>query len=125
MSRGASAAFIYAVACAPLLGCGSNDLTPIDLPSTDAGASSDATSAADATADGSHPSDAASDAHPNDGSTPHDSAVAQSDGGTACKRGIASNIVPTAALARSGSSPGISWWYNWSETGAAVPASIE
>jgi Glycosyl hydrolase catalytic core len=123
MSRGARAAFIYAVA--PLVGCGSNDLTPIDPPSVDAGASSDATSATDAVADGSHPSDAPSDAHPNDGSTSHDSAAAPSDGGTSCKRGIASNIVPTAAFAHSGSSPGISWWYNWSEQGAAIPTSIE
>jgi hypothetical protein len=31
-----------------------------------------------------------------------------------CKRGIAANAVPSDAFAHTASSPGISWWYNWS-----------
>jgi hypothetical protein len=30
-----------------------------------------------------------------------------------CKRGIATNTAPSAALAPSSASPGVSWWYDW------------
>ncbi len=40
-------------------------------------------------------------------------------GGTTCKRGIASDAAPSAALAPTASVPGVTWWYNW----ATRPAS--
>jgi hypothetical protein len=42
-----------------------------------------------------------------------------------CKRGIASNGAPSSALAPSASQPGVSWWYDWSDKGAAPPAGVE
>jgi hypothetical protein len=43
----------------------------------------------------------------------------------ACKRGIAANAAPSSALAPTASSPGVHWWYDWSNKGAAPPAGIE
>jgi hypothetical protein len=66
------------------LGCGPVDLVPIRAaPASDAGGS-------DALA------------------PPIDAGVAMS-----CKRGLAANAAPTAALAPSAGSPGVVWWYNW------------
>jgi hypothetical protein len=42
-----------------------------------------------------------------------------STGGAPCKRGIASDAAPSAALAPAASVPGVGWWYNW----ATKPAS--
>lgn len=47
-----------------------------------------------------------------------------SSSGAGCKRGIAANATPSSALAPGASSPGVSWWYDWSNTGAAPPAGI-
>jgi hypothetical protein len=68
------------------------------------------------------------DGSPSTGGT--DGAGAASvDGGSgsaaACKRGIGANTAPTTAFAHTSSSPGISWWYDWSDAvpkgAAAVP----
>jgi len=64
-----------------------------------------------------------SDATAADGS-PVDSTAAL-DGGAHCKRGIASNMAPSAALAPTASSPGIVWWYNWSNQGSSGSTGIE
>jgi hypothetical protein len=43
-----------------------------------------------------------------------------------CKRGIGSNVAPGPAFARTASSPGISWWYDWgSQPSSAPPAAID
>jgi hypothetical protein len=45
--------------------------------------------------------------------------------GTHCKRGIASNAAPSAAFVPTASSPGIAWWYNWSNQGSSGTTGIE
>jgi hypothetical protein len=42
-----------------------------------------------------------------------------------CKRGIAANAAPSAAFAPTASSPGITWWYNWSNQGSSGTTGIE
>jgi hypothetical protein len=78
-----------AVACGAALGlgatgCGSADLFPIRPPLAQDGAGLDG------------------------GPVAADAGTARS-----CKRGIATNAGPSAALASSVSSPGVAWWYNW------------
>jgi hypothetical protein len=48
-----------------------------------------------------------------DGPGPRDAAKPDATASASCKRGIAANDGPTAALAPSVSSPGLAWWYNW------------
>jgi hypothetical protein len=43
----------------------------------------------------------------------------------ACKRGIATNMAPSMALAPTASEAGVSWWYNWSPTATGAASSIE
>ncbi len=116
----------FVVSVAALSACGSNDSTPSDLPDGDGGVATDGSSGA---TDGGHPADgAAADAHKTDSATtPHDASTVTNEGGVSstCKRGIASNVPPTAGFAHTSTSPGISWWYNWSEQNAATPAGIE
>jgi hypothetical protein len=86
-------AVVTALASATALACGSTDLQPIrEVATADAslGGAGDA---------GRGGSPAVADAGP---------------GGGRCKRGIASNAAPPAVFAPTASSPGISWWYNWS-----------
>ncbi len=54
---------------------------------------------------------------------PQDAGSMATEGGArACKRGIASNAVPSAALAVGTASPGITFWYDWgTEPTAAAP----
>jgi hypothetical protein len=73
--------------------CGSSGTEPMP----DASGNSDA-SGMDASSDGAPSGDAA------DGSA------------TICKRGVATNATPSSAFLPSGSTPGITWWYNWSNT---------
>jgi hypothetical protein len=97
-------AVLTALAVASVLACsacGSTDLQPIHPPGSD----SALTGADDAAA--TPPSDAAPPA------------------ASRCKRGVAANDTPTAALAPSDSSPGVSWWYNWDNQPPAGGASIE
>ena len=55
-----------------------------------------------------------------------DGASPPADGGNrSCKRGVAANAAPSSALAASGSSPGVSWWYNWASSGKGQAAGIE
>ncbi|MBV9947605.1 MAG: glycoside hydrolase family protein [Myxococcales bacterium] len=136
---------ISAVLAACVVACGSgNGVLPLadgggpgaDGIDRDAGASSDvslADSEGTAVADGSRTSDAdagsARDAGSNrdagssgeSGAAPPDAGAATADGGAApCKRGIAANQTPTAALVRDPSSAGrpagagVTWWYDWS-----------
>jgi len=108
-------------------GCGSNDPTPNDSPSTDGGGVSDAGGATDA--HGSSDAATADGGHADAGTTPRDSGTTTGDAGvqpsTTCKRGIASNVAPSTGFAHTSTSPGIVWWYNWSTTPATVPATIE
>jgi len=47
------------------------------------------------------------------------------DGGAAaCKRGIATNTPPSSALAPSSTVPGVSWWYDWSNTGTGGASGV-
>jgi hypothetical protein len=71
----------------------------------------------DASGGGSVPS---RDAAPLDGA-PADAAP----GPRTCKRGIAANAAPAAALAPSASAAGVSWWYNWASSGSGQAANIE
>src|SRR5580693_678721 len=89
--------FACACAVAASAACGSNDLQPIrDPPGSDA-AVADGSGASDGGGEGRGPADSGADG-----------------GGTLCKRGIAETAGPSAALAPTASSPGVSWWYNWS-----------
>jgi hypothetical protein len=60
--------------------------------------------------------------HVDAGTGPHDSGAATPSG---CKRGIASNMAPSSALAPSAGSPGVSWWYNWAISGGGAAPGIE
>jgi hypothetical protein len=64
------------------------------------------------------------DAGPGGGSIV-DSGAPVGDGGAHCKRGIAANTAPSAAFAPTASSPGITWWYNWSNQGSSGTTGIE
>ncbi len=86
-------AVVTALVGATAAACGSADLQPIRE-----GAATDASLVS------------AGDAERGDSPTVSDAAR----GDVRCKRGIASSAAPSAALAPTGSSPGISWWYNWS-----------
>jgi hypothetical protein len=100
-------------AAAVAAACGSGDLSPITAPP---GAIDGAVPP---------PSDAGHPPPGNDASVPPpaDAWVPPADaGGGACKRGIASTTAPSAALAPSGSTPGVSWWYDWSNQPSAAPA---
>jgi hypothetical protein len=57
---------------------------------------------------------------------PTDSGAAPADGGAPrCKRGMGANSAPSAAFAPSASSPGISWWYDWSTASSGGDSAIE
>jgi hypothetical protein len=90
----------WAFSIATVGGCGSDDLQPIQgvqavTPASDAAVS-------------------------------HDAHVSVHDAGpTRCKRGIATNVAPTAAFASTSAGPGISWWYNWGTSGAGGSADFE
>jgi hypothetical protein len=101
---------IVAAACSALVvACGSGDLTPITAPPGGA--------------DAGHPG-------PDAGGPPIDGAIPTADANgvadaaaVGCKRGIASNATPSAALAPSATAPGVSWWYDWSNQPTAAPPS--
>jgi hypothetical protein len=46
-------------------------------------------------------------------------------GGTPCKRGIATNTPPSSAIAPTASVAGVSWWYDWSNTGTGGAAGVD
>jgi Glycosyl hydrolase catalytic core len=88
------------------------------------GSASDASTADDP---GSAPGDAGSsptDASATDGGSSSRDAGSAS-GASGCKRGIASNMAPSTALAPTASSPGVSWWYNWAISGSGGAPAIE
>jgi hypothetical protein len=95
-------AAVAVAASIAMVACGSSALEPI-LPAADgsAGITDDA-------GDAAAPADAA-----------------PGDGGLGCKRGIASNQAPSSAFVPTASSPGISWWYNWSNQPPSGGAGIE
>ena len=120
---------------AGLAACAANELDPIqmvDAQTVDAGSGG-----ADVSEGGSGPTDASgNETAPRNESGPNetgagnetgvDANVPPADGGaSACKRGIAANATPSGALAPTASSPGVWWWYNWSNKSAAPPAGIE
>ncbi len=72
---------------------------------------------------GSAPNDAGAPARSDAGIGSPDSGSAS--GATGCKRGIASNMAPSSALAPTASSPGVSWWYNWAISGSGGDPAIE
>jgi hypothetical protein len=83
---------------------------------------------------GAAPRDAGSRAHdggtdgPVDaGASSHDSSRADASDASshACKRGIATNTPPSAALAGVPGAPGVTWWYDWSTTHDGGSAAIE
>ncbi|HLK38886.1 MAG TPA: glycoside hydrolase family protein [Polyangiaceae bacterium] len=90
---------------APTGACGSNDLEPIQAPAVADASAADREPPADA---GVAPADAASP--PEDSA---DEAAAADASSLPCKRGVAANAAPTAALAPSLTLPGVTWWYNW------------
>lgn len=124
----------WVAAVVPLIlgACGSSALNPIQ----DGGSPGDMDAASDAdeggadaepeTGGGAVPDagmhvdsghhDAGSGTHPKDASVPPV---------TACKRGIASNMAPSAALAPTASNPGVVWWYNWATQGTSGSPAIE
>jgi hypothetical protein len=72
--------------------------------------------------DAGSPADAGGPSHVDAGS-PHDSGAAPAPAG--CKRGIASNMAPSSALAPAAGSPGVWWWYNWAISGSGGAPGIE
>jgi len=46
------------------------------------------------------------------------------DAGMRCKRGLAATTTPSTAFLPTASSPGLTWWYNWSNQGSNVGARI-
>jgi hypothetical protein len=64
--------------------------------------------------------DGATDGAISDGPSGSDGAQTNDAGTALCKRGIAANAAPSAAFAHTASSPGVAWWYDWSN--ASPPA---
>jgi hypothetical protein len=93
-----------------LVACGASDLEPIRPPPAGDAGGADALQGVPDDAEGG-----ASDA----GAAASDSNDEMVGGGQSdaravlCKRGVAANSAPAAALAPMAASPGISWWYNW------------
>src|SRR5579859_5565443 len=88
---------VSTLAVASALSCGSSDLQPIHVlgePGPDAGLAIISESGGQSDA-GMLPREAGAPA------------------ARACKRGVAANAAPSAAFARTSTSPGVSWWYNW------------
>jgi hypothetical protein len=116
------------VILAAAIGCGGDQ--EASTASTDGGAS---TTDAIAPSDSTNGTDTAATTPPGDAGSPSD-ASSVSDGALgppadsgaparACKRGLATNTAPSAALAPSTAGPGIGWWYDWSNqpsSGAAA-----
>jgi len=91
-----------------LVACGTTELQPIHQPISD-----DAESAPRSAPDAAYTGvDAAGDAGADAASAP-------------CKRGIAANAAPSAALAPTASSPGVSWWSNWTTQGSGGDPRVE
>ncbi len=96
----------------------SADAGSTSTPSTDAApAPGNDASVVDASTSGAH--DASTAGH--DGSSVSaivDAAQPGDAAGVTCKRGIATNAAPSPGFVPTTSSPGVSWWYNWSNQGA-------
>ncbi|HEX4447356.1 MAG TPA: glycoside hydrolase family protein [Polyangiaceae bacterium] len=116
---------------AGMAACGSQELDPIKEPSP-AGTAGDGASVQlpvdsggvdDGLPQGTNPlGDAGVPADGNETASPHDSGVA---GGSTCKRGIAVNSAPGSAFSPGAGMPGVSWWYDWANTGSGAGAGIE
>jgi hypothetical protein len=92
MPRALSTAAMPVLLASALVACGASDLDPIEAPPlVDAGH-----------ADGPVAQDVGAPETPDS-----DAAIVP------CKRGLAANDSPSAALAPAASSPGTVWWYNW------------
>jgi hypothetical protein len=99
--------------------CGSNDLQPIQGPPE---AGPDVVSPGHD--GGKTPGEGDADTGP---TGPVDSGGPRPDGGgkASCKRGIATNAAPSTGFTPSASSPGVSWWYNWSAASPGATPGIE
>jgi Glycosyl hydrolase catalytic core len=60
-----------------------------------------------------------------DDATGIDSSGPAGDGGVPCKRGMATNTIPSAAFVPTASLPGLTWWYDWSNQASSGSTSIE
>jgi hypothetical protein len=127
---------VVSLMCAPVVAattvaaCGSSELDPIESVSpaetsgdggagttTGAGNLDSGTLGTDATRDATTPVTDSDAGHVTDGGG--------SGGASTCKRGIASTTTPPAALAPSGSNPGVTWWYDWSNEPADAGSAFE
>ncbi len=132
----------FAVAMGAVWGCGQTnsgnggDAVPGAVPSDaaaplDDGAASlgDAGGREDAEGGGASPDATSVDATPLDAmpvdGAPTDSPAPAVDAGVPCKRGIATNTTPSSAFAPTASSPGIAWWYDWSNQPSNGSTSLE
>jgi hypothetical protein len=134
---------VLAIAPSLLLGCGSSagathgaegaDAMPGLAGDDAASASSDATAGgSDATSRDGSLGDAGGGTRGDGGTNPldgapgmADSAASAADGGVRCKRGVATNAAPSTGFVPTASSPGLTWWYNWSNQGSGAAAGIE
>jgi hypothetical protein len=106
-----------------LWGCGSHGpADPGGEPFTDAG---DAATVGDAAASPIDGSFGDADDGSSADSTLADASGPAADGGAHCKRGIATNTTPSAAFVPTASSPGLTWWYDWSNQASSGSTSIE
>ena len=102
------------VAVSWMTACGANAAQPTGDAGADAATADGASQDSGGGPDGGTPADAGGDASQG------------GDGGAGrCKRGIASNAPPSAALAPGGSGPGVTWWYDWSNSGTSGTPAIE
>jgi hypothetical protein len=122
----------FALVCASVIAgaaaCGSRASTPIEVApdGSTTGSGGDAgLSRHDAGSPPSH-GDGGTGGEHDSGRAPVDAAPATDAGGTSahCKRGIATNIVPSSGFSPTSSNPGVSWWYNWSASGSGAAAGI-
>ncbi len=121
--------------CAPVVAamtvaaCGSSDLDPIESVSpaetTGDGGTTTGTGNLDSGASGSDATGDATTSPVTGSDAGHGTDGGGNSGASTCKRGIASNSTPPVALAPSGSNPGVTWWYDWSNEPADAGAPFE
>jgi len=108
--------------------CGSNRLDPIQgAPEAGPDAASSKPDAAPSKPDAASPDgDSGNGFEQGDVAAPVDSDGSKPDGGAPpCKRGIATNAAPSFGFAPTASTPGVSWWYNWSASSGSPTTGIE
>ena len=122
--------------CAPVVAamavaaCGSSDLDPIEAASpaettVDGGTTTAPPGTVKLDSGAAGGGDATTGLPPGTGSDAGHATDGGDSGASTCKRGIASNSTPPAALAPSATSPGVRWWYDWSSEPADAGAPFE